>query len=199
MAVVKYLRVSTKKQSAGRQEFLLDKLGVEFHKSYVDKMTGKTRDRPELTKMLLELREGDVVYCESISRLGRSLKDLIEIVEALRARGIRIIILKEGIDTESGTYKLLMGIFGAIAEMERETISERIINGIDRCKSTGQTSTGRWFGRRKLEANDLPRGFNKYYRQLVNGEISKSEMARLIGVGRATLYRWIALWESSLQ
>lgn len=199
MAVVAYLRVSTKGQSVGRQDYLLDKAGVVFKTSYVDKVSGKTKDRPELTKLLLEVRAGDTVYCESISRLGRSLKDLIEIVESLRERGVRVVILKEGIDTDSSTYKLLLGIFGAIAEMERETISERVMQGVERCKATGQTATGRWFGRRKMTASDLPRGFIRYHRQLVAGEISKSEMARLIGVGRATLYRWLAVYGSSAQ
>lgn len=75
-----------------------------------------------LNKMIVELSDGDTVYCESISRLGRNLKDLIEIIDQLVNKRERVVILKEGIDTKSNTYKLLLAIFGGVAEMERETI-----------------------------------------------------------------------------
>jgi DNA invertase Pin-like site-specific DNA recombinase len=193
--IAKYMRVSTKQQTIGRQDFLLDKLNIKFDKSYIDKMTGKTKERPQLNKMIVELKAGDTLYCESISRLGRNLKDLIEIIEQLIAKGIRVIIVKEGIDTDSTTYKLLLGIFGSIAEMERETIQERVIDGVEKCKATGKTKTGRWFGRAPVTVTDLPKNFFKYYSQLSEGSITKVEMAKLLGVGRATLYRWLDLYE----
>ncbi len=87
--IVKYLRVSTIKQDVVRQDMQLDKLGVKFDKEYVDKMTGKIKERPMLNKMIVELKEGDTIYCESISRLGRSLKDLIEIIDQLVNKGVR--------------------------------------------------------------------------------------------------------------
>lgn len=195
--IVSYMRVSTLKQDTGRQDFLLDKLNIKFDKKYIDKMTGKTKERPQLNKMIVELREGDIAYCESISRLGRNLKDLIEIVEQLKNKGVRVVIMKEGIDTESTTYKLLLGIFGAVAEMERETIQERVIQGVERCKATGETKTGRWFGRVEKTAEELPKDFKKYYKKLIDKEITKVEMAKLLGIGRATLYRWIKLYEES--
>ncbi|GEQ23290.1 resolvase [Clostridium butyricum] len=194
--IVKYLRVSTKKQDTGRQDIQLDKLGIKFDKEYIDKMTGKTNERHQLNKMLLELTEGDTVYSESISRLGRSLKDLIDIVERLINKGVRVVIVKEGIDTNSSTYKLLLAIFGGVAEMERETIQERVIQGIEKCRATGETKTGRWFGREAKNAAALPKDFKKYYNKMINKEISKVEMSKLLGVGRATLYRWIKLYET---
>lgn len=193
--IVKYLRVSTTKQDIARQEMQLDKLGIKFDKEYVDKMTGKTKERPMLNKMIVEVREGDTVYCEAISRLGRSLKDLIDIIEQLVNKGVRVIIVKEGIDTNSSTYKLLLAVFGGVAEMERETIQERVLQGVEKCKATGVTKTGKWFGREEKKADDLPREFKKYYKKMLNKEISKVEMAKLLGVGRATLYRWIKLYE----
>lgn len=192
------MRVSTKKQDIGRQEFLLDKLNIKFDKSYIDKMTGKTRERPQLNKMIVELKEGDIVYCESITRLGRNLKDLIEIMEQLIAKGVRVIVVKEGIDSETSTYKLLLGIFGSVSEMERETIQERVIQGIEKCKETGKTKTNRWFGRAELTINDLPKAFFKYYEQMKTDVITKVEMAKLLGVGRATVYRWLNLYENSI-
>lgn len=193
--IVKYLRVSTSKQDTTRQDMQLDKLGITFDKEYIDKMTGKSKDRPELNKMILEVKDGDTVYCESISRLGRSLKDLIDIIEQLVNKGVRVIIVKEGIDTNSSTYKLLLAVFGGVAEMERETIQERVIQGIEKCKAIGETKTGRWFGREEKKAEDLPKEFKKYYDKMINKEISKVEMAKLLGCGRATLYRWIRLYE----
>lgn len=193
--IVKYLRVSTTKQDTARQDMQLDKLGIKFDREYVDKITGKTKERPMLNKMIVEVREGDTVYCESISRLGRSLKDLIEIIEQLVNKGVRVIIVKEGIDTNSSTYKLLLAVFGGVAEMERETIQERVLQGVEKCKVTGETKTGKWFGREEKKVEDLPRDFKKYYKKMLNKEISKVEMAKLLGVGRATLYRWIKIYE----
>ncbi|MEW9990198.1 recombinase family protein [Clostridium butyricum] len=192
---VKYLRVSTIKQDIVRQDMRLDKLGVNFDKEYVDKMTGKTKERSMLNKMIVELRDGDTVYCESISRLGRNLKDLIDIIEQLVNKGVRVVIVKEGIETEASTYKLLLAIFGGVAEMERETIQERVVQGIEKCKATGETKTGRWFGREEKTAEDLPKDFKKYYEKMTNKEITKVEMAKLLGCGRATLYRWIKLYQ----
>lgn len=199
--IVSYLRVSTLNQEVGRQEYQLDKLNIKFDKEYIDKCAGKNKERPQLIKMMNELKEGDILYCESISRLGRNLKDLIEIVEQLINKGVRVILVKEGIDTSTTTYKLLIGIFGAIAEMERETIQERTLQSIERLKeiksNTGEVATksGKWFGREEKKVSDLPKDFKKYYDKMLNKEITKVEMAKLLGVGRATLYRWIKLYE----
>ena len=195
--IVKYLRVSTTKQDISRQEMQLDKLGIKFDKEYIDKITGKSKERPSLNKMIVEVKEGDTVYCESISRLGRSLKDLIDIIEQLVNKGVRVIIVKEGIDTNSSTYKLLLAVFGGVAEMERETIQERVLQGVEKCKATGETKTGKWFGREEKKVEDLPKEFKKYYKKMNNKEISKVEMSKLLGVGRATLYRWIKLYEEA--
>lgn len=200
--IVKYLRVSTLGQEQTRQEYLLEKQGIKFNRSYEDKITGKIKDRPALNKMLLEVKYGDVVYCESISRLGRNLKDLLDIIDTLVNKGVRVVILKEGIDTANTTYKLLIGIFGAVAEMERETIQERTQESINALKeiknNTGliQTKTGKWFGREEKMINDLPKDFIKYYDKMLQKEITKVEMSRLLSCGRATLYRWIKLYEN---
>lgn len=193
--IVKYLRVSTTKQDTTRQEMQLDKLGIKFDKEYIDKMTGKIKDRPQLNKMIVEVKSGDTVYCESISRLGRSLKDLIDIIEQLVNKGVRVVIVKEGIDTNSSTYKLLLAVFGGVAEMERETIQERVIQGVEKCKATGETKTGIWFGRKEKTFDDLPKDFKKYYDKMINKEITKVEMSKLLNCSRATLYRWIKLYE----
>ena len=150
--------------------------------------------------MIVELKEGDTAYCESISRLGRNLKDLRDIIEQLVNKGVRVVIVKEGIDTDSSTYKLLLAIFGGVAEMERETIQERVIQGVEKCKGTGETKTGRWFGReeitREFILSKYPK-FEKYLEQVEQKQINKVEMAKLLGIGRATLYRYLDIYNQA--
>ena len=200
-----YERVSTKKQNTARQDRVLRTAlkdrGITIDKIYTDKMTGKTTEKREQLETLLKTVEpGDIVYCESISRLGRNLKDLIDIIERMTEKGVQVIILKEGIDTSNSTYKLLLAIFGGVAEMERETIQERVTQRIDQLKEdkkNGQinTKTGRWFGRDKITKENLPPTFPKYYKMMREKKITKVEMAKLLGIGRDTVYRWIKLYE----
>lgn len=200
--IVKYLRVSTLNQEQTRQEHELEKLGIKFDKSYEDKITGKTKERPQLALMMEEVKEGDTVYCESISRLGRNLKDLIDIIDYLVNKGVRVVIVKEMIDTNSNTYKLLLGIFGAVAEMERETIQERTLQSIEALKEAKEqgeikTKSGKWFGREEKTVEQLPKEFKKLYDRMKRKEINKIEMSKLLNCSRATLYRWIRLYEGS--
>ncbi|MDU4939852.1 MAG: recombinase family protein [Clostridium sp.] len=80
-----------------------------------------------------------------MSRLGRKFNDLIEIIDQLVNKGIRGVILKEGIDVTTNKYKLFLAIFGGVSEMKREIIQEIVIQGVEKCKATGETKTGRWF------------------------------------------------------
>ena len=198
-----YQRVSTTRQSTQRQEFVIEKRGIKADKNYKDKITGTKKDRPELNKLKLEAMEGDIIYVESISRIGRNLKDTIEILDYFVQRNVRVVILKEGIDTTTATYKLLLGIFGAIAEMERDTIQERTTQRIDQLKelkeTTGEvgTKTGKWFGREEITRdfilNKYPK-FPKYMEQVEKKIINKTEMAKMLEIGRATLYRYIDIY-----
>ncbi len=197
-----YQRVSTKKQSNERQDFVFEQQGIKANKSYKDKITGTKKDRPELNKLKLAVEEGDIIYVESISRLGRNLKDTIETLEYFISKGVRVVILKEGIDTTTSTYKLLLGIFGAIAEMERDTIQERVTQRIDQLKEdkeNGQinTKTGKWFGREEVTKDFIVRKYPKFegYLEMINNkQLNKTEMAKILGVGRATLYRYIDIY-----
>lgn len=198
-----YQRVSTTKQNEARQEYVLEKQGIKADEVFTEKVTGKHADRPKLQELMLKVKKGDVVYAESISRMARNLKDAIEIMEYFIDRGVRVMILKEGIDTKTGTYKLLVGIFGAIAEMERETIQERVTQRIDQLKevkeATGkiETKTGKWFGREEVTKDFILRKYPKFesYLQMnENKQINKTEMAKMLGVGRATLYRYIDIY-----
>lgn len=189
-----YERVSTAKQDNTRQEIQLNKLDIKFKKVYRDKKTGKIKDREELNKLLNIVKESDNIYVESISRFARNVDDLRQLCEKLKAKGITVHFIKEGFSTNGDGYKFLLTILGAVAELEREQIVDRVIQGVEKCKVTGQTKSGKWFGRPKKTNETLPKNFEKYYEQMNERKITKIEMAKLLGCGRATLYRWIKLY-----
>ena len=110
-------------------------LGVE--KVFIDRISGKNTDRPELRKMMSFVRQGDSVVVESISRFARNTKDLLELVEQLTSKGVEFISKKEAIDTTTPTGKFMLTIFGAVAELEREYILQRQAEGIAIAKEQG--------------------------------------------------------------
>ena len=130
-----YIRISTTDQNTSRQEVLMQELGVE--QVYIDRMSGKNTDRPELKRMLGFVREGDVVIVESISRFARNTKDLLELVEQLTSKQVEFISKKEAIDTTTPTGKFMLTVFGAVAELEREYILQRQKEGIAIAKQKG--------------------------------------------------------------
>ena len=123
-----YIRVSTQEQNTIRQEVLMESLGVD--EVYIDRMSGKNTNRPELQKMMEYVRRGDTVIVESISRFARNTKDLLELVEQLTAKRVEFVSRKEAIDTTTPTGKFMLTIFGAVAELEREYILQRQREGI---------------------------------------------------------------------
>ena len=130
-----YIRVSTQEQNTGRQEVLMEQLGVD--QVFIDRMSGKNTQRPELRVMLDFVRRGDTVIVESISRFARNTRDLLELVEQLTAKGVEFVSQKEAIDTSTPTGKFMLTIFGAVAELEREYILQRQREGIAIAKSKG--------------------------------------------------------------
>lgn len=183
-----YLRVSTDKQDAGRQEEALKVYEVDHF--FLDKISGKSiTDRPELQKMLLAVKKGDRIIVESISRLGRNVVDLRNVVEAVVEKGAVVHFIREGLTTEGTTYKFLLTILGAVAEMERENINQNVKQGLEKAKIYG-TKSGRPIGRPKAE---LPKKWDQYYPRYQKGELKAVEMARLLDVSRTTLYRYIEL------
>ena len=125
-----YARVSTESQNLDRQLDALEKYGVEM--IYNEKMTGTKKDRPELSKLLDRMTDGDTVVVESLSRLGRSTKDLIELMELFQSKGVHLVSLKESIDTSTSTGKLLFTLMSAIAQFERDVIADRTREEIGR-------------------------------------------------------------------
>ena len=131
-----YVRVSTVDQNEERQIEGLQKYGID--KWYMEKVSGKNADRPELQKMLAEAKEGDAIYVHDFSRLARSTKDLLEIVEDLNSRGIHVVSNKENIDTNTNSGKLMLTMFAAIYEFERTNMLERQAEGIEIAKREGK-------------------------------------------------------------
>ena len=132
-----YARVSTEQQNLDRQLDALKKYGCNM--IYNEKMTGTKRDRPELTKLLDRMMEGDTVVIESLSRLGRSTKDLIELTELFHQKGFHLVSLKEQIDTSTSTGKLLFTLMSAIAQFERDVIADRTREGLKSARARGRT------------------------------------------------------------
>ena len=104
---VGYVRVSTAEQNTARQEVLMKQLGVE--KVYIDKISGKSADRPQLREMLSFVRNGDTVMVEAISRFARNTKDLLELIDVLQKKGVEFVSQKEKIDTSTPTGRFMLG------------------------------------------------------------------------------------------
>lgn len=185
---VAYVRVSSREQNTARQDELMRSLGVE--KVYTDKISGKNTDRPELIKMMEFVREGDCVIVESISRLERNTKDLLEIVESLQKKHVDFISQKEVLDTSTPTGRFMLTVFAAVAEMEREYIRERQREGIDIAMREG-----RFNGRPKKEI-DI---FEEVYNEWKNSKITAAGASRLMGIARSTFYRRVKEYEGNME
>lgn len=186
-----YKRVSTLQQDERRQEIILEAYHID--KQYIDKASGKNADRPQLQLLLAEAKEGDHIYVESISRLGRNVDDLRQLTEQFKAKGVVIHFIKEGFDTGGHMYKFLLTILGAVAEMERELIVERVREGMEKAKRYG-TKSGKPIGRPMPQ---LPADFPKWYKKVQSGKRTKVDMAKHFGISRITAYRWIEHYEKS--
>lgn len=172
-----YARVSTQDQ---RSELQLDALvAAGCEQVFQEKMSGKDRDRPELETCLKVVRQGDTLVVWRLDRLGRSLKDLVEIVHALQERGIGFQSLTENIDTTNAGGKLIFHVFAALAEFERNLIRERTIAGLAAARARGRKG-----GRKsKLEKSDV----RKAAAMLRDPMITKTEVAKHFGISRVTL------------
>ena len=173
-----YARVSTEQQNLDRQIDALNKYGAEI--IYNEKMTGTKRDRPELSKLLERLAPGDTVVIESLSRLGRSTKDLLELMELFDSKGVNVVSLKERIDTTSSTGKLVFTIMSAIAQFERDIIADRTQEGLKAARARGRNG-----GRPKIATDKVKQAVKLYG----TGQYSIKEIEGLTGVKKSTLYR----------
>ena len=175
---IAYCRVSTVEQNLDRQLEGLKKHNIE--KWFTEKVSGKDTNRPELQAMLDFAREGDTIFIHDFSRLARSTKDLLAIVEQLNDKGIHLVSNKENLDTSTPTGKLMLTMIGAINEFERLNMLERQKEGIAIAKTKGV-----YKGRKAVEIDKEV--WDTQYERYMKREINKSEMAKLLNVSRPTL------------
>ena len=177
-----YARVSTAEQNLDRQIDNLTAAGCE--KFYQEKMTGTKSTRPEYQKMLDALRPGDVLVVDSFSRLSRSTKDLLEVVERLQALGVQLISLKEQLDTTTATGKLMLTMLSALSQFERDLIAERTADGLKAARARGRNGGRPKAGDDKTRAAAL----TLYHANTMTNK----QIAEQCKVSTATLSRWIA-------
>ena len=173
-----YIRVSTAEQNSARQEVLMNEHGVD--QVFIDRMSGKSTDRPELRRMMTFVREGDTVIVESISRFARNTRDLLELVEQLTAKQVEFVSKKEAIDTSTPTGKFMLTVFGAVAELEREYILQRQKEGIAIAKENHV-----YKGRKPVERADMPAVVHLWR----TGKITAVEAMKRLDMKPSTFYR----------
>ena len=173
-----YIRISTTDQNTARQEVLMKSLGID--EIYIDRMSGKNTQRPELQKMMEYVRHGDTVIVESISRFARNTRDLLELIERLTEKGVEFISQKEAIDTSTPTGKFMLTVFGAVAELEREYILQRQREGIAIAKANGV-----YKGRKPIQRPDFPAVVSEWQQ----GKITAVEAMKRLNLKSSTFYR----------
>ena len=182
---VGYIRVSSLDQNPDRQIEDLKSQGVE--KLFIDQVSGKNIDRPELQKMLSFVREGDSLYVHSLDRLARNLADLLNLVQDLTGRGVSVHFLGEKLDFDAGkdaspTSKLMLSMIGAFAEFERSMIRRRQAEGIALAKERGV-----YRGRQRSVTDEQI----ETVRAQIDQGIPLSVAVRKVGISRATAYKYL--------
>jgi DNA invertase Pin-like site-specific DNA recombinase len=183
--ILGYARVSTGDQDVAGQRIRLKAAGATRH--FEDVVSGRTFDRPGLRALLEYARPGDILMVVRLDRLGRSLRELLEVVERLKERSIALVSLEEKIDTSSAAGELVFHVFGAIAHFERRLIAERTRDGIAAARAEGRTPGRPPLNPEKLQAAII----------LIRNGMSPTKAARQVGLGRSTVYRELAMMPSS--
>lgn len=181
---IAYVRVSTVEQNEARQVEALKKHGID--KWFTEKVSAKDTNRPQFQAMMEFAREGDTIYIHDFSRIARSTKDLLEIVEQLATKDVHLVSNKESIDTSTPTGKLMLTMIGAINEFERTNLLERQREGI-----AIAVQEGKYKGRKEVKINDFPAHYERYMRR----EVSKAQLAKELNVSRPTLDKLIKEYE----
>jgi DNA invertase Pin-like site-specific DNA recombinase len=195
-----YARCSTNetKQDINRQvKFLRDK-GVSKENIYLEYRTGADANRIELKRVLSLMDEGDTLFCNELSRLTRSIKHLVDIIDQVKEKRLCIILNDFRVDCRNGeidpTSNITIMILGVVAQWERDIASERIKSGLAYARSRGVK-----VGRRKITVDNLPLNMLQHYKLYSSGEISQAEYARICNVARPTLRRYLILIEAEAE
>ena len=185
-----YARVSTKDQNLDLQIEALEKEGCE--KIYQEKISGATKNRPELDNMISNLRKDDEVYVWRLDRLGRSLKHIIDLVLSLNEKGVVIKGISDGVDTSTMSGRLFLNIMASLAEYERELIRERTNAGLQSARARGRTG-GRPKGFTKETISKLIIMRSVYLDYTKKPE----EIYKALGLTRATYYRYAKILDNN--
>lgn len=183
---VSYVRVSTAEQNEARQVEELKKHGIE--KWYIEKVSAKDTKREKLQLMLDFVREGDEIYVMDFSRLSRSVQDLLDIVDLLNRKNVKLVSLKENLDTSTATGKLMLTMIGAIAEFERQNILERQREGIEIAKREGK-----YKGRKEKQLIN----FEEIYGLWKSKQITAVAASRELNISRSCFYEKVKKYESN--
>lgn len=183
---VAYIRVSTVEQNEARQVEALKT--YQINKIYVEKASGKDTNRPCLQEMLDYVRDGDTVYILDFSRLARSTKDLLDIVEQLKTKGVKLVSLKENLDTNTPAGKMMLTMLGAIYEFERANILERQMEGIVLAKRAGK-----YKGRKRIIP---PANLEDVFTRWEKREITGREAMKELKLKPNTFYKIITEWRT---
>ena len=178
---VGYARVSSIGQNLDSQIDALSSVGCS--KIFSDQQSGVSQKREGFLRLMEYLREGDSLVVTELSRLSRSLKHLLTVVESLEEKGVEIISLRENIDTQTATGRCFLSMMGAIAQMERELKSERAWAGREAAKARGRTG-----GRPRTELQKLEQARILYQ----NSDRTAKQVCQAVGIGRRTLFRYLA-------
>ena len=178
--LIGYARVSTKVQDLSLQIEALEK--ASCHKIYEDKISGSKAIREGLELALEVLRKGDSLVVWKLDRLGRSVKELVNIINQLEERGIHFVSLTDKINTSSTAGRFFFHVMASLAQMERDLMIERTRAGLDAARKRGR------IGGRKRQMTESKMESAK---KLLNDGIPPREVAQNLGVSIATLYRWL--------
>lgn len=175
-----YARVSTEEQCLDRQVDQLRKIGIDEENIYKEKMSGTKSNRPKLKALISAVEEGDVVYIESLNRLGRSSADLISLMQTFNNMNVTLISLKENLDFSTAAGKMIAQFLAILAEFERNCIVERVNEGLAAARARGRVG-----GRPKTPDKIIDKALKMY--DLHN--LTVSEICRACGISRPTLYK----------
>lgn len=187
MANVGYARVSTRDQHPEAQTDALTAAGCE--RIFTDKASGKLARRPQLDKALEFLRADDVLVITKLDRLGRSVRNLIDLAEALKNRDVGLRVLDQGINTTTPAGRMFFHVLAALAEFEASLISERTLDGLEAARARGRK------GGRRPKLNDKQVALVRS--MYASGEHTVTAIAETFGVTRPTIYRLLDTHESS--
>ena len=179
---VGYIRVSTVEQHEDRQVKDLTE-NAKVSKVFMDKLSGKDTNRPQLNAMLDYVREGDTVVVSEYSRLARSTKDLLNIIDTLENKGVTVISMKEKLDTSTPDGEFMLTVFAGIATLERKLMLQRQREGIAIAKANGK-----YKGRQSKQKPDDWESLKAMY---MSRQITVSEIAKRCDVSRPIVYKWL--------